>query len=490
MSGFRWPILVLLPALIIAALLIDGGRPSAEPAPLAEARTATVVRPNSSAAATWFCVAGVIDRDVTAAVTTHSIEIVNVGDQQRLLRIVAYNAETVAGIEPESLPLTIDAGQRLTIASELVGSTMVEVDGGGVIVEHVIGNEIGSDSRPCASTSAARWEFPAGETIQGTHETIVLFNPFPEDAVAQLAFTADTGRRIPTKFEAVVIPSRTYKVYDVSAEIAQAETASASVIVNAGRVIANRVIVKTDRGEGSGLTAAAGTPTASLVSYLPVAKFAANRPTSITVYNPTEERAEVDIEIHIGSDVVIPEFEIPVPALQRQRIDLTAADRMKILAAGERGYSVVVRSANGVPVVSELSQLSVGGDAAVEGMSTMIGSPVAASRWIVDVPITAGDAGSSLILFNPSFKTIARVELQLVDANQNRILLPEIELGTGGRRAILLSELGVTSASVLILESGSPIVAAREIISLSSISMSLGIPDASTLAEEADGFGF
>lgn len=490
MSGFRWPVLVLLPALIIAALILDRDRPSAEPADLAHARTASAVRPDSAATATWFCVAGVIEGTDSPSVSTHTIEIVNVGDESRNLRIVPYNVDTPAGAEPVASVLTIEAAERLSIPSELVGPTMVEVDGGGVIVEHAIGNEVGSDTRPCASTSAAQWEFPSGETIQGTQETIVLFNPFPEDAVAQLAFTADTGRRIPTSFEAVVVPSRSYKVHDVSAEVAQAETASASVIVNAGRVIANRVVIKTDRGAGSGLTAATGTPSSSLVSYLPVAKFSVTRPTSVVIYNPTEERAEVDIEIHIGADVVIPEFEVPIPALQRQRIDLSTAERMSILADGERSYSIVVRSANGVPVVSELTQLSVGGDAVVEGMSTMIGSPVAAAHWIVNAPIVDGDTASSLVLFNPSFETIARVELTMIDPAGQRVVLPEVELGTGGRRTLLFADLGITSASVVVVESTSPVVAAREVISLSSISMSLGIPDATTLAEEADGFGF
>lgn len=516
MTGFRWPALLLIPAIIVAALILDWQRPEPKAAEVVATRIASAVRPDSASSATWFCVAGVLDdnaigfseEDVEAgasqdtpdaqntrefaAVTSHIVTVVNASTENRTLRIVEYTAETPVRVEPEPTEQIIGSGETLLLSGDVVGSVMVEADGGGVYVEHETGTELGSDSSPCASTSSSRWEFPGGETIQGSYESIVLFNPFPEDAVVQLASSSDTGRRIPASFEAAVVPGRSFRVFDVSTEVTQATHAATSVDVRSGRVVAQRIIVRTPRERGSGLTSTTGTPSSSLVSYLPMAQATPSRSTSVLLYNPGDERAEVDIELRID-DIVIPAFEVPLPPLARQRLDLSTEPRMQELLEGEREYALIVRSANGVPIVSEIEYTStaVGDEATVEGMAALVGSPVAATRWLVGAPLTVEDDDvSALVLMNPSFETISQVSVTVLDADGNRSSAATIELGTGGRRRVAFAELGVTGPATLIVSSNSPIVAARELVSLSSISIAIGMPDASTLAVESNGIGF
>ncbi len=496
MTGFRWPALICLPALIIIGLFVDQGRPTAEPDLVTGARTASSLRPDDSASATWFCVAGVPPGSADLpVVTSHNILVVNTTRETRQVRIVAYSAATADRSEPEALEVELAAGQRFDVPpTEEIGSVMVEIDGGGVLVEHKVGSELGSDTAPCASTSSSLWEFPAGETLQGTAESIVLFNPFPEDAVAQLAFTADTGRRIPAVFESVVVPGRSFKAFDVTTEVTQAQTAAATIDVNAGRVIAERVVIRTERDRGSGLTSTTGTPGSALVTYLPIVKASASRLTEIVVYNPSDERAEVDIELRFADDRPIPAFEVPLPPLHRQRLDLSTEPRLQELLAEEVDYSIIVRSANGVPVTAEVSytSLATGDEAIVEGVATMIGSPLAATRWLVHAPLVVeDDAESSVAILNPSFETIARVDVTILDAEGRRRSGGEpIEIRTGGRRTITFDTLGAAANETVIFEATSPIVVGRQIISLSSISMAMGLPDSSTLAVETNGIGF
>ncbi len=524
MTGFRWPALLLIPALIVAALILDTQRPDPKVADVVSARTASAVRPDSASSSTWFCVAGVLDEnsigggepDVPVSdeetdegqaveevlegiddepvpvVTSHIVTVVNASTADRTLRVVEYTADTPVRVEPEPTELLIGPGETLLLSSEVVGSVMIEADGGGVFVEHETGTELGSDSSPCASTSSSQWEFPGGETIQGSSQTMVLFNPFPEDAVAQLAFSSDTGRRIPALFEAAVIPGRSFRVFDVSSEVTQATHSAATIEVRSGRVVAQRIIIRSPRRRGSGLTSTTGTPSASLVSYLPIAQATPSRVTSVLLYNPGEERAEVDIELRID-DIVIPAFEVPLPGLARQRIDLTTEPRMQELLEGEREYAIIVRSANGVPVTSEVeyTSIAVGDEATVEGMAAAIGSPVAATRWLVGAPLAVeDDVVSSLVLLNPSFETISQVSVTILDSEGNRTSAPTIELSAGGRRRVSFADLGIVGAATVIIESTSPVVAGRELVSLSSISMALGMPDASTLAVESNGIGF
>ena len=512
MTGFRWPALLLLPALIVAALILDSQRPDPEPVEVASARIASSIRPDSASAATWFCVAGVLDEtaiggtddglpeaddsaeadEPVPVVTSHIVSVVNASTEDRNLRVAEYTADTPVRVEPEPSEMVIGPGETVLLTSENVGSVMVESDGGGVYVEHETGSELGSDSSPCASTSSSRWEFPGGETVQGSYQTMVVFNPFPEDAVAQLAFSSDTGRRVPALFEAAVIPGRSFRVFDVSSEVTQATHSAATIDVRSGRVIAQRIIIRTPRRRGSGLSSTTGAPGASLVSYLPIAQATPSRSTSVLLYNPSEDRAEVDVELRID-DIVIPAFEVPLPALARQRLDLSEEPRLQELLEGEREYALIVRSANGVPVASELeyTSIAVGDDATVEGIAAVVGSSVAATRWLVGAPLTVeGDEVSSLALLNPSFDTIAQVTVEVLEADGNRRSAQTIELGAGGRRRVSFAELGIVSSATVIVESNSPIVAGRELVSLSSISMALGMPDASTLAVESNGIGF
>lgn len=522
MTGFRWPALLLLPAIIVAALLLDWQRPDPKPAEVVSTRTASAIRPDSASSATWFCVSGVLDdkaigggenaedaeanaaaelesvepadstEAVVPVVSSHIVTVVNASTEDRTLRIVQYTGDSPVRVEPEPVEQIIGPGETMLVSGEVVGSVMVEADGGGVYVEHETGTELGSDSSPCASTSSSRWEFPGGETIQGSYESIVLFNPFPEDAVAQLAFSSDTGRRIPALFEAAVVPGRSFRVFDVSSEVTQASHTAATVEVRSGRVIAQRIIIRTPRERGSGLTSTTGTPGPSLVSYMPMAQATPSRATSVLLYNPGDERAEVDVELRID-DIVIPAFEVPLPPLARQRLDLSTEPRMQELLEGEREYALIVRSANGVPIVSEIeyTSIAVGDEATVEGMAALVGSPVAATRWLVGAPLAVeDDAVSALVLLNPSFETIAQVSVTIIDAEGNRSSGPTIELGTGGRRRVTFAELGITGKATVIVSSNSPVVAARELVSLSSISMAMGMPDASTLAIESNGIGF
>ncbi len=512
MTGFRWPALLLIPALIVAALILDTQRPDAKPAEVASARTANAIRPDDAASSTWFCVAGVLDANTIGGgeplegeelveptadsgpppvVTSHIVTVVNASTEPRNLRVVEYFGDTPVRVEPEPTELAVQPGETALVSSEGVGSVMVEADGGGIYVEHTTGTELGSDSSPCASTSSSRWEFPGGETTQGSSQTMVLFNPFPEDAVAQLAFSSDTGRRIPALFEAAVIPGRSFRVFDVSAEVTQATHSAATIEVRSGRVVAQRIIIRTPRRRGSGLTSTTGTPGASLVSYLPIAQATPSRSTSVLLYNPSDERAEVDVELRID-DIVIPAFEVPLPGLARQRLDLSTEPRMQELLEGEREYALIIRSANGVPVTSELeyTSVAVGDEATVEGMAAVVGSPVAATRWLVGAPLAEDDAVSALVLLNPSFETIVQASVTILDVDGNRQSAGTIELGPGGRRKVSFADLGVNGSATVIIEANSPVVAGRELVSLSSISMAMGMPDSATLAVESNGIGF
>ncbi len=502
MSGFRWPLLLLLPAFVIGALVLDQTRPEPASDAFSDARVASVMRPDDSASAAWFCVAGVpdppdVNRDgeipERSYVTGHTVTAINTSPAMRTLRIVAYGPESIDRVEPEATIIELRPGQREVFPTNEIGPTMIEVDGGGVLVEHQVTSEIGTDIRPCTTTSSDRWEFPGGETLQGTSQSIVIFNPFPEDAVARLEFAADIGRRTPLAFESVVIPGQSFRAFDVSSEVAQAETASATITVNAGRVIAERVIIRSKRDAGSGLTSSAGAPRAAIVNYLPVAQSKPERVTGVVLYNPNEERATVDVEVHIA-ELTLPPFEISIPALDRQVLDLSGAERMAELAEGELSYSVVVRSANGVPVASELTYVATTSEQApvVEGMATMVGSSVASRRWLVDAPIESdrSAADSDLVLFNPSFQSIAVVSVTVIDNDGNQRTEDSIELRKGGRRTISFEALNIDASSTIVLESVGPIIAARQTTSLSSISMAMGVPDASQIMVETGGLGF
>jgi hypothetical protein len=103
--------------------------------------------------------------------------------------------------------------------------------------------------------------------------------------------------------------------------------------------------------------------------------------------------------------------------------------------------------------------------------------------------MSGAEAGSTLVLLNPSTDTIARVTLVVIDSNgvadgdSGTLHAPdggrEIELAPGARRAVDVAQLGAGRFAVVV-ESDVPIVGERDVLIGTERFTAIAVPDAAT----------
>src|SRR5437764_12954664 len=182
----RVPALLVLLAVIVAAGFIDHsfGRPSAA------VRTTTgsmpVAPPANALSSTWYCAGGTAMPGGTADMT---VAVVNTGDDTRTgtVTFIPNQGDT------KTVPITVPSAARVVLRGQdavkapWVGAT-VELDGGGAVAEVSAAGPLGTTSTPCASSASDQWYFAEGVTTKDATETLLVFNPFPEDAIIDMSF--------------------------------------------------------------------------------------------------------------------------------------------------------------------------------------------------------------------------------------------------------------------------------------------------------------
>ena len=104
-------------------------------------------------------------------------------------------------------------------------SAVVEVDGGGAIVEQRAFDPAGTAVSPCANSTSATWYLADGFTVGESRNQIVLTNPYDDAVIVDVGFATVDGSRTPSRYQGYPIDGHSVKVIDlgVSGEGAQGE---------------------------------------------------------------------------------------------------------------------------------------------------------------------------------------------------------------------------------------------------------------------------
>ncbi len=397
----------------------------------------------------------------------------------------------VGGVDSQSLPpITIEPAGREVLEpagyvadSPWVGA-VVEVQGGGVVVEQVVAAKQGGVGRsPCLTTTSDTWIISNGATrlaVESERFVVMLLNPFPDFAVADVELVADVSR---DSLEGVVVPAHRVVALDITDEVTEAGSATAFVEVLSGRLSVSWIQISDSPATGRGASLAPAVPAASPVWYIPVAAASeSGRRGVVAVTNPSGEDA-VDVDLDFVADdpsVSINPIELTVGPRQTALVDLSAQDRLA--GAGAGALSIVVRSLNSEPVAVSLRGLAspvFAGDELLEtgpGMIATSGADAASGHWLVPVEVTEADTqadftddSSVVVIFNPSSVGIVEVDVR-VDGTMER----RLELGPQRRRRIPLGWLA-DGRFVLEINSSGPVVVGRELVGLTSRTAALGV---------------
>jgi hypothetical protein len=421
MRAFRFPALVVIVGLLVAAMVFERNL-TRVPVPATPAELAHVMPVASAADAlstTWFCAAGTARGSTdapdpksldarTTVVAEHTVVITNQSDRVQRARVTVYPSEG----SPVVKVFDLSARARFDlVVSDVVkapfASALVETDGGLVAVEHVLDGPLGHAVGPCSSSAATSWYFPSGTTRAGARLIYAVFNPFPDQAVIDFDFQVedDNGRQVQRqtdKLSGIVVKPGQVLPVDITDIVQVRPRLSTHIQVrgNRGRVVVDQLLlIDGEHKDPKQISVGLGASTLMDSWLFPDGEpVAAGVETNVVIYNPGGDTVEADVFVNIdGSTIDAEPFTATVRAGQYLVVPLTKDNRLPLGA----GYWMVVHSRRGGPVVVAREQ-KVTAPAPRPGITTNLGSPLLATQWLVPLGGLPDTESADVVIANPS----------------------------------------------------------------------------------------
>jgi hypothetical protein len=466
----RAPALLVLLAVIVAAGFVDHsfGRPSA--AVRTTASGTPVAPPASALSSTWYCAGGTAAPGGGADMT---VTVLNTGDDTRTGTITFIPNQG----DPKPVPITIPGSSRAVFRAQdslkapFVAAT-VELDGGAAIAETGVGGPLGGSATPCASAASEQWYFAEGSTTKDATETLFLFNPFPEDAIVDMAFSTEDGQSTPQGLQGLAVRGRALATVNVGDFVHRRQAVSAQVTTRVGRVIVSRLQSFDGTAGRKGQSLTLGAPDRSRTWYFPEGIVANGITERYQLYNPADReiRAELNLELEQGAAEPI---DVTVPA--QARVTVSASDEKRI--PRQVPHAVTVTAEDPGLVVERA--IDAASPAPRAGFSSVMGATRLSDHW--GFAIGAADEGWDewVVVQNPNDHPITFSITAL--ANGQRVGvdgLQDVQVQPGQRRAVRLGDHIKRSDLPLVVDASSPVATERDIYAAKGLSliMSIGIP--------------
>ncbi|MHB1924989.1 MAG: DUF5719 family protein, partial [Acidimicrobiales bacterium] len=244
---------VVLAAMAVAGWRLDSGAGYPAPGPAAVTTVQT-----SAVDQEWYCS---VATAVSGGQAAGEIVLANSGGSTLTGTVTVYGNQAAAPASRAfSLPPWSRAvlGEQPVLNAPFVAATVV-FHGGGGAAEQEISGPLGVSVTPCASRPSATWYFATGTTRPGASLVLALFNPFPENALADLSFSDPQGPSAPAEFQGIFVPSGGLVTIDVGQHVVQVNDIAATVRVRTGRLVASELQLDAIPNQ-SGLSLVLGAP--------------------------------------------------------------------------------------------------------------------------------------------------------------------------------------------------------------------------------------
>jgi hypothetical protein len=447
----RLRIVVLIVVAAALALLALGARgipvtrTVAAPDPSLDGASVTAA-PGASGSI-WFCPAGTA---ATPTTPTHRVTIANPTKTAMDATVRGWTADGKPGA-PRNVPIP---AQSSTVVNAANGSVMVELSAGGATVSHELFAEGLWDEDLCSSQASDEAYFPSIDTRRGNSARLTLFNPFQSDAVVKVTVaTADTVR-VPNQLNGLVIPGGTSKTIELNTIVERRATFSASVS-GSGRFIGE--LAQYDAGQASpedgttsplGLVLQLGAPRLSRHQLFADGLVTAGMSEMFVIANPTGDPARVSLSVlpFDADPAARPQpFVLDVAANRSVVVQLDKEDRVppdtphwvRLDVVEGRGVA-----AQRIAAVAGANSLGLGG-----GLASTMGTPLAATRWIVPSLDPAQKTSDSLAIVNPAVRGTAKVTISSFAAGSVAAPAPSATVEVGAGKGVLVNLAPVLAAS-------------------------------------------
>ena len=408
MSAPRWLVAAVVLAAVVGLVVVDRAATTDQAGPDPIERLMPVAAPADAPATTAYCAAGTARGADGPA--EQIVVMANTTDASREVTVTVFTDEGA----PQSETLTLDplSRQSLRVADVVEArwaGALVEADGGGVAVDHVLSGPTGTSGGPCATSASTSWYFPAGSTLLGVRNRIVLFNPFAQPAVVDVEAETADGRRRPNELQGIFVNPRSVRVVDLDAVVTVRDQVAVVVNARSGLVVAEQLEIVTPDAQvlPASLSVTLGAPAPAPSWYFPLGAPVIDRVTQqYVVFNPTGDVADVDVQILVDDPATngfVEPFEITIRPGQYAVVDLGEEERVP---AGVP-LGAYVESINGVPVVAARAIRSgatgaaaVAAGVAGPGTSITVGAPLLATEWVVPFAGARGGNGVRVAVSN------------------------------------------------------------------------------------------
>jgi hypothetical protein len=352
-------------------------------------------------------------------------------------------------------------------------SALVELDAGGVVVEHTVAGPHGVDVAPCSPAASDRWFFADGGTTTDARAVLFLFNPFPEDAIVDLAFATESGRVVPIGVQAVVVPGRSLVPIGLNDHVLRRRAISTSVVARTGRIVVDLVQTYDGSAGRRGLALVLGTPSTATLWHFAEGYTGPGIVERYQLYNPNTRDAVVTIELSLEQGSTEP-VEVTVPAVGRATVRLGEEQGVPVGVP----HAATVRSTNDVGIVVQRS-LDATRPATRLGMAFTTGSRRTATQWAFAAGLANDRVDEWVILFNPGVEPATVSFTAMAGGQRLRIAdLQDVVVEPGRRKGLRLGDFIRRDDLALLVSSDAPIVAERTIYRVRSLGFSavVGIP--------------
>lgn len=317
----------------------------------------------------------------------------------------------------------------------------------------------GSGAALCSAVASPTWFFAAGSASLGADERILLYNPFPDEAVVRVNFFTPEGRELRTTFEEVPVPARSWESVAINDAIRVTTTVAVVVHASRGRVVAWRQLFANPEGLPWGLQSTVGAPATATEWYFPDGGIGPGVDERIALLNPTGRQAEVAITLSTAEETIQARrlMEIAVP--RRSSLSVQLEEELNT-PAEQTGVSATVTSLDGVGIVAERTVWYDTGD--ITGVASEIGARSPTTRWALP-PASVAPSTDAVTVMNPGAEPVS-VAIEFLRTNDDPIApgdLQQIQLRPGARIKLAVGEYTDGRSVPALLTASGPVVAER-----------------------------
>jgi hypothetical protein len=430
----RWPVLVVVAAVIVGAAVGVAARGSSSPTPAPSTSAALVSAPDAESSA-WYCTG-----QTTPSGGAPGFLVLSNATARAVVADVTIVTDTGATV---SAGVTVPAQSALAPSLPVPSSgswqaETVTIEGGGVAASQAVHGPAGWSVTPCQSSTSANWYFASGSTAGSNALYVSLLNPTSSPVVVDLGFMTPTGAVRPLNYQGVVIEPGATLAEDVASEVQNASQVSTVVTARTGRVIASELQVYV--GASAGLSLVQGSSRPEHRWAIPLAQETQGGGDSeIDVFNPGTSPETVTVHLRLASGPLAPLVDTVPPgetwalATSRQtRIPAGATYSAQVDATG--GPGVVVNRTVVAPATAPAPQAGVA--VAVDDLT----SSTPANEWIVPPPGTEA---------SPAVSNVGHDALAVLNVGDSSETFRAYSIGPGTRNLLASGTLAPGASAIV-----------------------------------------